>query len=568
MQRYNIVLGGQAGQGVNTVENIIIRMFKLSGYHIYATKEYMSRVRGGLNTITISVGSAPIRSYRQQIDLLIPFTAGVVDWVAQRVTDDTLLLGSDEFLAGSSPSKHIFPLEWDEEIRKEVKGQLNTLCAGMVAALFDIGHEMLVDLVTEAFTDKPQAVLDKNLKAADYGFNQGIQLKEKQQLTFPLTPDNSVKGQNLLNGSEAVAIGALSGGCNALSFYPMSPSTAVAVFLCQQAPNFGLVVEQYEDEIAAAAACIGTWYAGGRGLVTTSGGGFALMEELISLAGMSETPFVLHLAQRPGPATGLPTRTAQGDLNLVLYAGHGDFPRTIYAPRDIEQAVTLSARAFAVADQFQTPAFILTDEYFVDTYYNSDAITLPDEKPLQVIESPADYQRYRITDDGISPRAIPGHGEGVVIANGNEHDEYGDTTEEIGLSSAMPEKRMRKQEQMIAEALEPELVGDEDYSTLVIGWGSTYNTLQYAVETLALPGVALLHFSQIYPLPTSVAASLDKASQLIAVEQNFTGQFADLLQRDYCCQISERILRYDGRALSCEAICTQLEALVKGGRDE
>ncbi|PLX95820.1 MAG: 2-oxoacid:acceptor oxidoreductase subunit alpha [Desulfuromonas sp.] len=568
MQRYNIVLGGQAGQGVNTVENIIIRMFKLSGYHIYATKEYMSRVRGGLNTITISVGSAPIRSYRQQIDLLIPFTAGVVDWVAQRVTDDTLLLGSDEFLAGSSPSKHIFPLEWDEEIRKEVKGQLNTLCAGMVAALFDIGHEMLVDLVTEAFTDKPQAVLDKNLKAADYGFNQGIQLKEKQQLTFPLTPDNSVKEQNLLNGSEAVAIGALSGGCNALSFYPMSPSTAVAVFLCQQAPNFGLVVEQYEDEIAAAAACIGTWYAGGRGLVTTSGGGFALMEELISLAGMSETPFVLHLAQRPGPATGLPTRTAQGDLNLVLYAGHGDFPRTIYAPRDIEQAVTLSARAFAVADQFQTPAFILTDEYFVDTYYNSDAITLPDEKPLQVIESPADYQRYRITDDGISPRAIPGHGEGVVIANGNEHDEYGDTTEEIGLSSAMPEKRMRKQEQMIAEALEPELVGDEDYSTLVIGWGSTYNTLKDAVETLALSGVALLHFSQIYPLPTSVAASLDKASQLIAVEQNFTGQFADLLQRDYCCQISERILRYDGRALSCEAICTQLEALVKGGRDE
>jgi 2-oxoglutarate ferredoxin oxidoreductase subunit alpha len=568
MQRYNIVLGGQAGQGVNTVENIIIRMFKLSGYHIYATKEYMSRVRGGLNTITISVGSAPIRSYRQQIDLLIPFTAGVVDWVAPRVTGDTLLLGSDEFLAGSSPSKHIFPLEWDEEIRKEVKGQLNTLCAGMVAALFDIEREMLVDLVTEAFADKPQAVIDKNLKAADYGFKQGIQLKEKQQLTFPLTPDNSVKEQNLLNGSEAVAIGALSGGCNALSFYPMSPSTAVAVFLCQQAPNFDLVVEQYEDEIAAAAACIGTWYAGGRGLVTTSGGGFALMEELISLAGMSETPFVLHLAQRPGPATGLPTRTAQGDLNLVLYAGHGDFPRTIYAPRDIEQAVTLSARAFAVADQFQTPAFILTDEYFVDTYYNSDAITLPDEKPLQVIESPADYQRYRITDDGISPRAIPGYGKGVVIANGNEHDEYGDTTEEIGLSSAMPEKRMRKQEQMIAEALEPELVGDKNYTTLVIGWGSTYNTLKDVIETLALPGVALLHFSQIYPLPTSVAASLDKASQLIAVEQNFTGQFADLLQRDYCCQITKRILRYDGRALSCETICTELEALVKGGRDE
>lgn len=568
MQRVNIVLGGQAGQGVNTVERILIRAFKQSGYHIYATKEYMSRVRGGLNTITISVGSSPIRSYREQIDLLVPFTTGVIDWVAPRLTPQAIILGSDTFLDGTPPTEHVFALDWDEEDEKNFKKELNTLCAGMVTALFDIDQNLVEELVKEAFDDKQASIVEKNLKALHYGWTQGEKLKNDQDCAFSLNTDSAVKDQTLLNGSEAVAVGALSGGCNALSFYPMSPSTAVAVFLSQQAQNFDLVVEQFEDEIAAAGACIGTWYAGGRGMVTTSGGGFALMEELISLSGMSETPFVLHLAQRPGPATGLPTRTAQGDLNLVLHAGHGDFPRTIFAPKDIEEAVQLSARAFAMADKFQTPCFILTDEYFVDTYYNSDQVSLPEMEPLQIIESPEDYQRYQLTDNGISPRALPGHGQGVVIANGNEHDEYGDTTEEITLSAAMPEKRMRKQQQMIDEALQPTLVGTKDYSTLVISWGSTYNTLKDAVESCAIPGLALLHFSQVFPLPKSITDYLNQAQQIIAVEQNFTGQFADLLQRDYDCRIEQRILKYDGRALSCEYVSEQLNALVKGGHHE
>nr|WP_320116065.1 2-oxoacid:acceptor oxidoreductase subunit alpha [uncultured Desulfuromonas sp.] len=568
MQRINIVLGGQAGQGVNTVERILIRAFKQSGYHVYATKEYMSRVRGGLNTITISVGSTPIRSYREQIDLLIPFTTGVIDWVKPRLNPHTMILGNEAFLDREAPTDNIFALDWDEQDETAFKKELNTVCAGMVTALFDVDQNLVEELVTTAFADKPQTLIDKNIAALHYGWRQGERLKEKQKAPFALPVDDTVKDQTLINGSEAVAIGALSGGCNALSFYPMSPSTAVAVFLSQQAPDFDLVVEQFEDEIAAAGACIGTWYAGGRGMVTTSGGGFALMEELISLSGMSETPFVLHLAQRPGPATGLPTRTAQGDLNLVLHAGHGDFPRTIFAPKDIEEAVQLSARAFAMADKFQTPSFILTDEYFVDTYYNSDQVALPEMVPLQVVESPADYQRYQLTQSGISPRAIPGHGQGVVIANGNEHDEYGDTTEEMTLSAAMPEKRMRKQQQMIEEALQPTLIGSSDFTTLVIGWGSTYNTLKDAVESMAIPGLALLHFSQVYPLPTTVAAYLNQAERIIAVEQNFTGQFADLLQRDYDCRIKQRILKYDGRALSCEHLCAQLKTLLKGGDHE
>jgi len=565
MLRYNIVLGGQAGQGINTVESVLVKAFKASGYHIYATKEYMSRVRGGINTITLSVGSHPIRSYSERIDILLPFTAGVVDWVGDRLHSNSIVLGDAEVLPPQISTEHVFPLLWQsEQEKKSYIKQINTLCAGLVAALFNLEYDLLELLVRDEFSDKTESVVTANLDALKHGSLQGEKLKQQQKWQFPLTADTTVRDHHLLNGSEAVALGALSAGCNALSFYPMSPSTGVATFLIQHAETFSLAVEQYEDEIAAVAASVGCWYAGGRSLVTTSGGGFALMEEIVSLAGMSETPLVIHLAQRPGPATGLPTRSAQGDLNLVLYAGHGDFPRIIFAPSSIEEGIALSARAFTLAERFQTPAFILTDQYFVDTYYCSANVSLPQAVEPTIIKTPAEYRRYALSPSGVSPRGIPNYGNGIVLANGNEHDEYGDTTEAIDLSKLMPEKRMAKYEKMIEEALEPELVGADDYTILVIGWGSTFANIKQAVEELNDPRLALLHFSQLYPLPQSVIASLDQAQTLITIEQNFSGQFADLLQRDYCCRIEHRILKYDGRIFSTELIVQRLTEILEG----
>lgn len=567
MQRYTIVLGGQAGQGVNTVETLLIRVFKESGYHVFATKEYMSRVRGGLNTVTISISSEAVRSYSDQIDFLIPFTSGIIGWLGHRVHARTILLGQRDFIDSADQTHQVAALEWlDDEDEKQFKKHLNILCGAMVAAIFNVDMLHVQRHIEQEFQDKGEQAVHDNLAAAAYGYQQGVALKKRHHWAMEVRANPEVKEHLLLNGSEAVAIGALCGGCNALSFYPMSPSTAVAIFLIQHAETFELAVEQYEDEIAAAAACVGTWYAGGRGLITTSGGGFALMEEVTSLAGMSETPLVIHLAQRPGPATGLPTRTAQGDLNLVLYAGHGDFPRTIFAPGNIEQALELSARAFAMADHFQTPAFILTDEYLVDTCYNCDRMQLPETVPLEIVKTSGDYQRYHAAPDGISPRGIPGNGDGIVLANGNEHDAYGDTTEELNLSKTMPDKRMSKLTAMVELALEPELLGDKNYRTLVIGWGSTYETLKAAINQLKRPGLALLHFSQVYPLPPSVKQTLHQASQIICVEQNMTGQLADLLQRDYGCAINDRILKYDGRAFSDEQLCSALEPLLKGER--
>lgn len=565
MPRYNLVLGGQAGQGINTVESVLVKAFKASGYHTYATKEYMSRVRGGINTITLSVGSQPIRSYSERIDILLPFTAGVVDWVGDRLNSNSIVLGNTEVLSAQMITKSVFPLLWQsDEVKQTHAKQINTLCAGLVAALFGLEFTLLGSLIRQEFSDKAEKIIAANLEALEHGTQQGLKLKKLHQWQFPLVANSIVMDHHILNGSEAVALGALSAGCNALSFYPMSPSTGVANFLIQHAETFGLAVEQFEDELAAVSASVGCWYAGGCGLVTTSGGGFALMEEMVSLAGMSETPLVIHLAQRPGPATGLPTRSAQGDLNLVLYAGHGDFPRTIFAPSTIEQGIALSARAFTMAERFQTPAFILTDQYFVDTYYCSASVSLPQAVEPTITETTADYRRYALTLSGLSPRGIPNWGQGIVLANGNEHDEYGDTTEALDLSKQMPEKRMAKYIQMVDEALEPELVGAADYSILVIGWGSTFANIRQAVEELNDPRLALLHFSQLYPLPKSVSASLAQAQTIITIEQNFSGQFADLLQRDYCCTIDHRILKYDGRVFSTEQINQRLTELLKG----
>jgi len=210
-------------------------------------------------------------------------------------------------------------------------------------------------------------------------------------------------------------LGAIAGGCSFISTYPMSPSTGVWIFLTQHSKEFDIITDQSEDEISAINMAIGAWYAGARGMVATSGGGFALMVEGLSLASMIETPVVIHLGQRPGPATGLPTRTEQADLEFVLHAGHGEFPRIILTPGTMEDAFNLSQRAFDLADKYQVPVFILTDQYFLDSYYNLPSLNLSDiRNQSHVVKTNKEYKRYQLTENGISPRGIPGYGEGLV----------------------------------------------------------------------------------------------------------------------------------------------------------
>jgi 2-oxoglutarate ferredoxin oxidoreductase subunit alpha len=308
---------------------------------------------------------------------------------------------------------------------------------------------------------------------------------------------------------------------------------------------------------------IGAWYAGARAMVTTSGGGFALMTEGVSLAGMLESPIVIHLAQRPGPATGLPTRTEQGDLELALYAGHGEFPRIIFAPGTLEDGFYLTQKALNMTDKFQVPVFILTDQYFVDSYYNTKAFNLKDLKiEKHFVETSKAYRRYELTENGISPRGIPGLGKGLVCVDSDEHDQQGHITEDLEVRTTMVDKRLKKLDLIKQEIIPPTLQGPEDYENLVICWASTFNIVSEAVNNLDRKDIAVLHFKQVYPLHDNTAKLISKARKAIVVENNATAQFARLLKIHADIDVDHNILRYDGLCFAPDSLAEKLNSML------
>jgi 2-oxoglutarate ferredoxin oxidoreductase subunit alpha len=561
----SIVLCGQAGQGIQTVEHLLTKIFKLAGYNVFATKEYMSRVRGGINSTEIRVSSGPVRACVNRIDILIPLNKGAIGHVEKRISPQTIILAEKEAIAGDfDPTRHKFIdvpfIKKASEIGNKIYS--NVVAVGTVAGLFGIELQTVSEYVKIFFSSKTDDVTHKNLAAVKEGFNLGVGLANSLKIKIDIN-DSDIKDQILVNGAEAVAIGAIAGGCNFISSYPMSPSTGVLVFLAKQAKDFGIIAEQAEDEIAAINMAIGAWYAGARAMVTTSGGGFALMTEGLSLAGMLESPIVIHLAQRPGPATGLPTRTEQADLELALYAGHGEFPRILLAPGKIQDAFYLSQKAFDLADKYQIPVFILTDQYFVDSYYNTASPDLSDiniEK--HIIKTDTDYKRYKLTDNGISPRGIPGYGKGLVAVDSDEHDEDGHITEDLGLRVETVDKRLKKYELLKDETIPPEPAGSEDYKNLIVCWGSTYNVVREAVKILGRDDTAFLHFKQVYPLPGQTSDYLTKAKRIIIVENNATSQFAKLIKLHTGIEINDRILKYDGLSFYVEELTEKLNDLL------
>ena len=336
-----------------------------------------------------------------------------------------------------------------------------------------------------------------------------------------------------LDGNQALALGALLGGCQFMAGYPMTPATSIMHYFATVAAEIPVHFEQAEDEIAALNMALGASYAGLRSMVATSGGGFALMTEAVSLAGMTETPIVIIDAQRPGPATGLPTRTEQGDLNFVLHAGHGEFPRVIFAPGSIEGAIALARSAFDVADRWQVPVFILTDQYLADSVQVMEG-RVPAKmlrRDYPVFE--AGYRRYAITADGVSPLTYPGLSEARIEVDSDEHTEDGKITEDLDLRVRMVDKRLRKMEGIRQEAVMPSRFGDRKAATVLISWGSNQHIVNEAVEALQAEGksVAALHFGQVYPLTPKMARGLSR-KRLICIENNATGQFAQLLKSE------------------------------------
>ncbi|NIM89659.1 MAG: 2-oxoacid:acceptor oxidoreductase subunit alpha [Candidatus Aminicenantes bacterium] len=559
----SIVLCGEAGQGIQTVERILTHVLKLSGFNVFATKEYMSRIRGGSNSTEIRVSSKKVSSLAQRIDILIPLSKSAIEHVKRRISPYTIIIGEKENIPEGFPVEKYRVIDVAfSKMASDIGGRVysNIIGAGVISGLFKVKEEILRDYLKQHFSKKSEDIIQRNIEAVKKGYEIAEDLLNTERIEFDLQRDPRIRDEILINGAEAVGLGALAGGCNFISSYPMSPSTGVLVFLSQQMNDFEVLAEQAEDEISAINMAIGAWYAGGRAMVTTSGGGFSLMIEGLSLAGMLETPVVIHLAQRPGPATGLPTRTEQADLDLALYAGHGEFPRIILAPGKLEDGFYLTQRAFNLADKYQVPVFVLTDQYFIDSYYNIPALEV-DKTTIDshIIKTDKNYQRYRLTENGISPRGIPGHGEGLVVVDSDEHDEEGHITEDLELRTQMVNKRLKKLESIKKEVLAPELIGNKNYKNLVIGWGSTYHVVKESLEGLKREDTSFLHFKQVYPLHPETERFLQKTEKAILVENNATAQLGKLIKLNTGLEIENKILKYNGLAFTVEEVRSNLE---------
>jgi len=389
--------------------------------------------------------------------------------------------------------------------------------------------------------------------------------------SFTLSPFNSPK--MLISGNEAIGAGAIASGLKFYSAYPMTPSTGIFNFVAEYAKDYGIVVEQAEDEISAINMVIGASFAGVRAMTGTSGGGFALMVEGISLAAMTETPIVIALAQRPGPATGLPTRTEQADLLFALYAGHGEFPKVIFAPGSPEQAFYLTNKAFDLAEKYQIVAIILTDQYLADSQWSYEGFDLGKikyvdyrlrEEKLKEIEN---YKRHTFTETGISPFAVPGQSKNLVVTDSDEHDEEGHIIEDALTRIRMVEKRLFKKIPLIKKEISPPLIyRDKNPEIVLICWGSMFGIVKEVIDELIKKyKVAMIHFSEIYPFSKdkSWIELLRKSKKVINIEQNATSQFAKLIKMETGIYIENHINRFDGRPFTADELLERVNAYIK-----
>lgn len=556
----SIVLGGAAGQGIQTIETVLVQILKREGYHVFASKEYMSRIRGGSNSTEIRLSHKPRQAFVDRIDLLFALDKDVIPHLQHRLTQQTVIIGEKAKVCETACKVVDIPFtRFANELGNPI--YTSTVAVGVVLGMLQAEESTFHEYLREHFSRKGAEIVAKNIEAAKKGYAHGRHIAFVEGIEITLTRTEAKAGELLMEGVDAVALGTIAAGCNYISSYPMSPGTGLLTYLAQHGKPFGIVVDQAEDEIAAINQGLGAWYAGARAIVTTSGGGFALMSEGISLSGMIETPIVVHIGQRPGPATGLPTRTEQADLNLALYAGHGEFPRAIFAPGTLEEAYLVMQQAFLMADTYQVPVMVLTDQYFLDTV-GTVSTSLLQTLPLKnhIIETKADYERYTLTKNGVSPRGVPGYGQGLVGVDSDEHDTQAHITESHIVRQEQHEKRLKKLDGLTDQALPPLVKGDlRKAKTMVVTWGSTRGAVEEALELLHDPHIAHVHFSQVYPLSQKGKTILMKAKKIIVVENNATGQFANLLEREYHLEKTERVLQSNGNPFSVETLFKQLQ---------
>ncbi|KKQ56046.1 MAG: Pyruvate flavodoxin/ferredoxin oxidoreductase domain protein [Parcubacteria group bacterium GW2011_GWA2_38_13] len=569
-------IGGAAGDGQQVAGSLFAKACNQEGLYTYGYSEFPSAIRGGHVAFGVSVAERPIHALYHDVYLLIALNeetvqlhteemakGGIIIYDSGKVTAQAIEVAKKKKIEVCAIS--LAELIKENGLRPIVT---NIIALGASFGILEYDVNVVYTMLDKVFGAKSPEVRDMNRIAIDAGFNYVKKNYLGKKLFFKLNEIQASKEKVILNSNNGVALGAVASGCRAYIAYPMSPATTILHSVAEWAKKTGMVVYQPEDEIAAVHAMIGAMYAGTRAMTGTSGGGFALMTEAVTLSAITETPAVIAVSSRPGPSTGLPTWTEQGDLRFVVHCGHGDFLRVVLAPSDPQSAFEQTALAFNLAEKYQIPVFILIDKYLSEGYKSFDNFKtevkiergkmLTQEELLKMKE----YNRYKLTKDGVSARSLPGMQNGLHLTNSDEHDEYGFTIEgwTPEMRVAQVDKRAAKLPAILKDLPKPEIYGEKFAKIAVLGWGSTRGPMLEAIQTFE--NIKYVHIPVVWPIDQkAIEKAIGSAKKLVIMENNPTGQFAELLRGITGITPAKLILKYSGRQFWPEEIVEMIKKI-------
>ncbi len=607
MNELNLIVTGHAGQGLQAISRTLGRMLVREGHHVFISQDVMSRIRGGHNFARVRISNAPVAADGDKTQVLIALDPALVARHVSDLAEDAVVVTG---AGGELPDGlNVIRLPLADIARERGKDPVtvNAVAVGAALALVGLEPAGLKEMFESQFGHKGEEVVERNVAAAEAGYNAVLEdhlrccphrlkapttglghetaeigdspterLRPTQRGTVPIFGGQSPFSERvLISGTEALALGAIAANVRVVTGYPMSPATPILEYCFRHAQEAGLIVEQTEDEVSAANLAIGAAFAGVRAMVCTAGGGFCLMNEALSLAGMTEVPLVMCVGMRPGPATGLATRTAQADLLFAINAGHGEFPRAVLTPADAEQAFGAAQDAFRIADKYQTPVIILFDQFMADALWTVERSCLesvvhgPESRVVPGELKPYSYRRYEATSNGVSPMLVPGAPGQLVCADSDEHSEEGHITESAAMRVMMVSKRNTKLEGIRQELPEPQ--ASAEVGALVFCFGSGRGVVSEALERLRAKGVsaAMVHLDHVWPFPAGAVAEMaTEGRKVVTVEENYSGQLAQLLLQECGVRAAGTVRRYDGRQFTVAEVETRLGRLIAGVRNE
>jgi len=554
-------VGGQQGEGIESTGEIFSMAMNRLGYFLYGYRHFSSRIKGGHTNNKITVRPTEVRSIADDLDILVAFDQETIDVNYKELTENGIILADAKFepVKPEDSKAPLFAVPFTE-VAAELGTTLmkNMVAIGATASLLNLEDAVFQNVVDEIFGKKGEEVVQKNMEAIARGHEMMNELLGDRIGEWALAPADGQRRMFMI-GNDAIALGALAAGTRFMAAYPITPASEIMEYLIKKLPKFGGAVIQTEDEIAAATMAIGANYGGVRSFTASAGPGLSLMMEAIGLSGMTEQPLVVIDTQRGGPSTGLPTKQEQSDLMAMLYGTHGEIPKVVIAPSTMEEAFFDTIQAFNIAEELQLPVILMTD---LQLSLGKQTVEPFDYKKIEIrrgkivtddIEASADkayFKRYEDTEDGISPRVLPGHLNGIHHVTGVEHDETGKPSEATGNRRAQMDKRFRKLEALKFDTPVYKNAPHEEADVLLVGFNSTRGAIEEVQERLNAQGLKVnhAHIRLIHPFPSAEMAPLvAKAKKVIVVENNYTGQLANIMKMNIGGHDKiENITKYNG----------------------